>query len=793
MNTWLPSVKLKTIFSLLPNEIKLKTSIYSLEELDSSKKQNYVRKRFFKLRLTDNKLLHLTYGANLGQIYENSQTFNVLWPEHTCKPYFINKKDDYCLFGQEFFDGCAIDDLYNESKLDEDELTQILNTVYQKFKIFEEPSSIQAAHNEFREFSKAILDNNLYSEVDIQIFENEIFPLISKWIEKEAPTFRWSTGDLAARNILVNQDKDFRIIDCEFAHKTHFHMEDWLRLRKFSVGKFCLHPFFTDLSEKTQVPILVINLLKQISLNRLVHNDKNYDYYLREDFFEMLQEISSIVDSRSFFLKSFFTRYEAINESFESLHTLNSNLTNEIGELNLFKSDALKEIAILNKNSSVLKENLSQRDDKILRMQNSFSWKVTTPLRFLRRQKSNLFKDSLNKINFQNLRGFFSFSKEDKKVHEDISSPFEFEDIYSKKLGLSRNKFFDPNCLKIVWLIPDFGVGSGGHTTIFRTIKWLEYFGHQSKIYICGQTHHKTINKAKHILDKYFFKIDAEIDILIDPSKFNEDSDIIVSTSYETCYYSRAILADATRFYFVQDYEPEFAPIGTYYFLAKQTYSFGFKCITAGKWLADKIASVGGEVQCHFELAVDKSIFFPRVVRAKDNRSIPQIAVYSRSGTPRRLSELTVFAFNILAKRKIKFRVVFFGESSLPVAANFQYDVLGILEPKTLASVYCNSDIGCVFSGTNYSLVPLEMMACGLPVIEFDGRNTRATYPEKSVIFSEPNPISVANSLEGALCNSDLTLEIRNNALKYVKGLCWEKSCKQVEIGFLNALRNNIE
>ena len=44
----------------------------------------------------------------------------------TCKPLFIINKDEYSLFGQEYFEGEAIDDLYNKCKIDEGQVTKIL-------------------------------------------------------------------------------------------------------------------------------------------------------------------------------------------------------------------------------------------------------------------------------------------------------------------------------------------------------------------------------------------------------------------------------------------------------------------------------------------------------------------------------------------------------------------------------------------------------------------------------------------------------------------------------------------
>ena len=42
----------------------------------------------------------------------------------------------------------------------------------------------------------------------------------------------------------------------------------------------------------------------------------------------------------------------------------------------------------------------------------------------------------------------------------------------------------------LLWFIPDFNIGSGGHQTIFRTIMRLERMGWESNIVIVGPAHH---------------------------------------------------------------------------------------------------------------------------------------------------------------------------------------------------------------------------------------------------------------------------------------------------------------
>jgi hypothetical protein len=54
------------------------------------------------------------------------------------------------------------------------------------------------------------------------------------WAEVTQPRKRWSNGDLTTQNVLRAPDGQFRIIDTEFAHETHFDFEDFVRLRLLS-------------------------------------------------------------------------------------------------------------------------------------------------------------------------------------------------------------------------------------------------------------------------------------------------------------------------------------------------------------------------------------------------------------------------------------------------------------------------------------------------------------------------------------------------------------------------------
>ena len=849
MKDWLSDVPLETIFSLLPNDLKQNSSLDSLEELVASSKKDFVRKRFYKLNLIDNKKIHLSYGLELKHQYENSKTLHKVLPEYTCKPLFINKRDNYFLFGQEFFEGEAIDDLYNASKIEEDDVTKVLTKIRNIFHVLEKPSSTESAHKEFSGFCNTILENKLFSEIDFHILKKEVFPLISSWIDKVNPTIRWSNGDLSARNILVNKQNEFRIIDFEFACKTNFHQEDWLRLSSFSVGKFCEHPFTVNAFKESTLAISLIHLLKQTYLNSIVHTSKDYEFYLKKDLFNTLHKSSNLEKTKSFFLKSFFSYYNLISLSLDQEISLNEGLKNEnnsikelkiISDRNILKLksevtssnqqvdklksevtssnqqidelksevknsnqqiDELKNIMAraeakivkLSNNSFELQKKMDASEDKISRMQNSFSWKITGPLRFLRRQKERLFKSTKKLKSPLNVTGKSPSTKlipSEKPSH--FFSPFESEDNCSSAYQSNIKKTFDPKCLKIIWLIPDFGKGSGGHTNIFRMINFLEKFGHKNSIWICGGTHHGSAKTARKVLCDNFFEIDAEVHCLLNPKDFKHEGDALVCTSYDTCYYGRSVPFNGKRFYFVQDFEPDFSPKGSYYYLAKATYGFGLECITNGKWMADKVVSEGGKCAGWFQQAFDPLHYYPAENKNYQIKKA-RIAAYIRFGTPRRLSELIVFALNILSKERNDFEVMFFGDDHVPFNVHFPNKILGVLPHSKLGELYRSCDIGCVFSGTNYSLIPIEMMAAGLPVIEFDGENIRSTFPESTVSLAKPDPKSIKEALSYLISNPEKRKLQAEEAIHFVKNFSWHSSAKSVEKALLNVISSQNE
>ena len=121
---------------------------------------------------------------------------------------------------------------------------------------------------------------------------------------------------------------------------------------------------------------------------------------------------------------------------------------------------------------------------------------------------------------------------------------------------------------------------------------------------------------------------------------------------------------------------------------------------------------------------------------------------YARAVTPRRAVPLGLLALEELHRRRPDVDVVLFGESR-PIRTPFPHRTLGVLEPAELAQAYNAATAGLVLSMTNPSLIPTEMLACGLPVVDLATESMATTFGTDGPITLCPfDPLAIASALE---------------------------------------------
>lgn len=321
---------------------------------------------------------------------------------------------------------------------------------------------------------------------------------------------------------------------------------------------------------------------------------------------------------------------------------------------------------------------------------------------------------------------------------------------------------------RINWVIPNFYGASGGHRTIFRLTQSLEEAGYEVRFHVFGETHYVSDSEATEVMRKYYFPLKATVHVGVrqmPPAQF------CLASSWETAYAVRGFDACRRKVYFVQDFEPSFYPASTEMRLAEETYRFGFECVCAGRWLAQKMREYGNHAES-FSLAYD-----PAVYNAGPGPYVKKrVVFYARHETRRRGTELGLLALALLKRRLPETEVVLFGSQELPYELPFDYTSAGVLGERELAELYRGAAVGLSVSLTNYSLVPQEMLACGLPVVEMNLPSLRAAYPEESpgIRLAPPTPAGIADALAALLSLPDAEARrARAAASSLVSHLSW--------------------
>ena len=205
------------------------------------------------------------------------------------------------------------------------------------------------------------------------------------------------------------------------------------------------------------------------------------------------------------------------------------------------------------------------------------------------------------------------------------------------------------------WFLPQFSAGAGGVSNILRIIHHLEVSGHTNTIWIhspwesTDDWKRDITARYRRLIEREFWPIKAEV-YALEENPDHIRGDAVIATDHYSAYPARALRFVQKRFYFIQDYESQFSPMGFAQIFADETLKFGFDAISNGTWLHE-LAIAHGMWSTKWEQAADPRYYFtipePRLQR--------HIAFYGRMETPRRAVELGLLALR--APRQVGHRL----------------------------------------------------------------------------------------------------------------------------------------
>src|SRR3569833_1941473 len=215
----------------------------------------------------------------------------------------------------------------------------------------------------------------------------------------------------------------------------------------------------------------------------------------------------------------------------------------------------------------------------------------------------------------------------------------------------------------------------GGHQNIFRFIKYLEDQGHTCRVYLYSTYDFPTVEEISSGLPTK-----APIEWLNGPMT---PADAVFATGWETAYPVFNDKGSARKFYFVQDFEPYFYPVGSEYILAENTYHFNFFGITAGGWLAHKLNRDYGMQTKSYDFAVDKNLY-----RYQNDGKRKEIFFYARPVTSRRGFELGIMALQLFHQKRPDYTITLAGWDVSDYAIPFPHKNLKTLSLNELSAIY---------------------------------------------------------------------------------------------------------
>ena len=357
--------------------------------------------------------------------------------------------------------------------------------------------------------------------------------------------------------------------------------------------------------------------------------------------------------------------------------------------------------------------------------------------------------------------------------------PVERADVLTADLS----RPFEPLTLKVTpgqplvvnWVVPPASPGAGGTTTIFRIIRYLENHGYQNRIYLYDVEKRDQRYNEWLIRDAYDFE--GFVATLDRPML---DAHAVVATYWATAYPVFNSRCAGKRFYFVQDYEPYFFPVGALSFLAENTYRMGFHAITAGKWLTQKLTAEFKMPTDYFDFGCDVSRYrrLPDVKRSG-------IVFYARPEAPRRGVELGVMALELFAARHPEIEIHLYGNrmGRLP----FRCLDHGHITPDELNQIYNRCYAGLSLSLTNVSLVPHEMLAAGcIPVVN-DAVHNRMVLDNSFIRYAALDPHALTAELDLLVTMRDFQ-KLSIAASASVHSTSWNDAGAQVDAIFRRGL-----
>lgn len=329
----------------------------------------------------------------------------------------------------------------------------------------------------------------------------------------------------------------------------------------------------------------------------------------------------------------------------------------------------------------------------------------------------------------------------------------------------------------VTFVVPGMLRGSGGHNKILSIARWFARLDYTVMLTFTEAT--SEYPSVESITEE--FGLDERFIRVVYSDCLVAHSNITFATYWKTVYnIERSDCWAGRRYHFLQDYEPYFFPMSTDYLLAINAMRKDFTKISYGPWIKKIIAERHNLTAAEVPFYIDKTIY--RVESGSPRRE-DKVLYFARPEMPRRCFDLGIEALKLFQERYgDEAEIALFGSYTVEhIALPIKFTDLRVLAPLELARRYNEATVGLVFSPTNPSMVPFEMMACGLPVIDLDVEGNAENYGGcENAFFANPDPHRIAEVIHTVLRDKQARDRVAHNGQAFAAAMCEEQAIKQL-------------
>lgn len=314
--------------------------------------------------------------------------------------------------------------------------------------------------------------------------------------------------------------------------------------------------------------------------------------------------------------------------------------------------------------------------------------------------------------------------------------------------------------MRAAWVLPSLIEGSGGHRTILQNVQYLIRKGYECDVYVEDKGEVKNSEELRRQAETLFGKHDCRFILGYD---IQGEYDIIFATAWFTAKVVRDCNSKAVKAYFIQDFEALFNPMGDGYILACNSYGYGLKPVTIGRWLSHKMQTEYRTPSRYFDFCADRRIYRPLPEAKKEHA----ICFVYQPDKPRRCSVLGIEALGIVKFLRPDVKIYLYG-SNIKGNVWFEHENLGIIPLEKCNALYNKCEVGLCISSSNPSRIPFEMMAAGLPVVDLYMENNFYDMPNEGVRLAHTTPESIAQALIEILDHKEMAAEMSEAGKRYM-------------------------